>query len=83
LSKILEFRHDEIILKTSTAMQYNLNMLKRITFENVEENRNLSQIATQSQKDSQTLKALTMIATMYLPASLIAVGEFNIYHLIE
>jgi hypothetical protein len=70
----LALRNDNILLKTSTAMQENLDILKRISFENVEENRNLAQIAAQSQKDSQTLKALTIIATMYLPASLIAVS---------
>ena len=47
--------------------------MERIAFENNKENRNLSQIAAQNQKDSRTLKTLTLIATMYLPASLIAV----------
>ncbi|KAF2809123.1 uncharacterized protein BDZ99DRAFT_571941 [Mytilinidion resinicola] len=72
LSKILDFRHDEVLLKTSTAMQANLDVLKRIAFVNGEENRNLSKISTQNRADSHTLKALTTIATMYLPASLIA-----------
>jgi Mg2+ and Co2+ transporter CorA len=74
LSKILECRRDEILLQTSKAMQGNLDVLKRIAFESGEENRNLSHIALQNQKDSNSLKALTMIATTYLPATLIAVS---------
>jgi hypothetical protein len=54
-------------------MQANLEVLKRIAFVSGEENRNLSKISAQNQADSHTLKALTTIATMYLPASLIAV----------
>lgn len=72
LSKILDSRHDEVLLKTSTAMQASLEVLKQIAFVSGEENRNLSKISAQNQADSHTLKALTTIATMYLPASLIA-----------
>ena len=73
LSKIFFARQDETLLRTNTAMQGNLDMMERISLENQEHNRNLSQIAEQSQNDSRSLKALTMIATTYLPASLVAV----------
>ncbi|KAF2810676.1 uncharacterized protein BDZ99DRAFT_286872 [Mytilinidion resinicola] len=72
LSKILQFRHDEVLVRTATTMEANLDVLKRISFINGEESRNLSQISKQGQKDSETVKSLTTIATMYLPASLVA-----------
>jgi hypothetical protein len=56
-------------------MQGNLTAMERIAFENHEENRNLAQIAAQSREDSRVLKALTLIATTYLPASLVAVCQ--------
>lgn len=59
MSKILEYRNDEVVLKTNQAMQENLEVGR--------------EIATKGEKDSKTLKALTMVATMYLPASLLAV----------
>ncbi len=66
LSKILEFRNDKIQFRTSQATQDSLNALNRLTSE--------SSIAIeQSQQDSKMLKTLTIAATMYLPASLLAV----------
>ncbi|KAK2865047.1 hypothetical protein FQN49_003963 [Arthroderma sp. PD_2] len=72
LSRILSTRHDEILLNTNVTMQGNLKVMERISSESQHENRTLSQIAAQTYKDSKTLKALTMIATTYLPASLVA-----------
>jgi hypothetical protein len=66
LSKILEFRNDEVTLRTSQAMRDNLEVLSRIALQS-------ARIAEQAQKDSKILKALSVIATIYLPASLVAV----------
>ena len=66
LSKILEFRNDRILLQTSQAMQNSLGTLNRIAGQSAD-------VAEQGRLDSRTLKMLTVIATMYLPASLIAV----------
>ncbi|KAF8856170.1 hypothetical protein BDZ45DRAFT_745737 [Acephala macrosclerotiorum] len=68
LSKMLEARNHDIINQTNTAIK----ILNRISSENVCESRNLAQAAAQNQQDSQMLKALTIVATLYLPASLIA-----------
>lgn len=57
-------------------MRESLDLLKHIGYETREENRNLSTIAGQNQKDSKAIKVLTIIATMYLPASLIAVSGY-------
>ena len=54
-------------------MQDHLDDLKRIAFQSNEESRGIAEISLQSQKDSRTLKALTYIATLYLPATLLAV----------
>jgi hypothetical protein len=59
MSKILEYRNDEVVQKTSQSMRENLEVGR--------------EIATKGEKESKTLKALTMVATMYLPASLLAV----------
>lgn len=77
LSKVLDARRDEVLLQTNAAMQANLEMLKRIAFIAGEENQKLSKISSNTLKDSRTLKSLTTIATMYLPASLIAVSIAN------
>lgn len=74
LCRVLDARHDELFLQTNTAMQENLGVLKQIAFINGEENQKLSKISSHTLKDSNTLKALTTVATMYLPASLIAVS---------
>jgi hypothetical protein len=74
LSKVLDARRDEILLQTNAAMQANLDILKSIAFIAGEENKKLSKISSNTLKDSNTLKALTTIATMYLPASLTAVS---------
>ena len=65
LSKILEFRNDEIVLKTNQAVKDNLEVLSRMAVQE-------GQIAEQARKDSRLLKALNVIAIIYLPASLIA-----------
>lgn len=56
-------------------MQTNVELLKGISYENKTANEMIARLAEQSSKDSRTLKALTVIATMYLPASLLAVSS--------
>ncbi len=66
LSKILEFRNDKMQCRTSEATQGSLVALNRLASE--------SSIAIeQSLQDSKSLKTLTIVATMYLPATLLAV----------
>ncbi|KAJ4355615.1 uncharacterized protein N0V89_003635 [Didymosphaeria variabile] len=61
-------------------MQANLDVMKRIAFLNGEENQKLSKITKETSKDSRAVKALTTIATMYLPASLIAEPFYRLVH---
>jgi hypothetical protein len=46
-----------------------------------EENKAVAQLLAKAQKDSRTVKVLTFVAMLYLPASLIAVGltPFTVY----
>ncbi|KAI9785127.1 MAG: hypothetical protein M1839_000765 [Geoglossum umbratile] len=66
LSKIMEYRNNEVTTKTNEAMQDSLDVLSRIAVQS-------TRVTEQSQKDSRTLKALSLIATIYLPATFIAV----------
>lgn len=53
-------------------MQVNLTLIQRSAPETHQENLTLASLAKQGRKDSETLKTLTLIATMYLPATLVA-----------
>ena len=77
LSKILECRSEELLQDTNEAMKQSLDSLRSIAWQSQQESKILASLAIQGRKDSQTLKALTTIATMYLPASLVAVSIFN------
>lgn len=53
-------------------MQVNLTMLQQIAAETHRENITLARIARQGQDDAKGVRTLTLIATIYLPASLVA-----------
>lgn len=73
LSKILEYRNDEAIRHSEEAIRSNGEALKQITSAIRTENEKFNELTTQTAQDSKTIKALTFLATLYLPASLIAV----------
>lgn len=56
------------------ALQSNVEILKAISMEAKQESVSLTSIARRGQSDSTTLKALSRIAMLYLPATLIAVS---------
>jgi Mg2+ and Co2+ transporter CorA len=56
-------------------MRNNLDILQRTASQIHGDNATLTQLARQGHKDSRTLKILSIVATLYLPASLIAVSE--------
>jgi Mg2+ and Co2+ transporter CorA len=59
------FRNNEVLCHTSQAMQQTLAVLERQSVQ-------LTEIGKQGEQDSKALKSLTMVATLYLPASLVA-----------
>jgi hypothetical protein len=75
LSKILEFRNDKTLRESNQVMQTTLSVLQHLFSESRDENKLLLELAQQGQRDSRTLKAFGSVATMYLPASLIAVSK--------
>lgn len=77
ISKILAFRDNELAQSNHQAMRESLEVLKGLSLQGREENVKLTELATQSHKDSRMLKALTVIATTYLPGTFIAVSEIT------
>lgn len=53
-------------------MQSNLLMIRSTVSDSHRENATIAEIAKESRKYSEKLRALTFIATMYLPATLVA-----------
>jgi hypothetical protein len=60
-------------------MRESLEVLKHISLQGREENFRLTKLAIQSHKDSRMLKALTIVATTYLPGTFLAVRTLLIY----
>jgi len=67
LSSLLEYKNDIVHLQSSHAMQRSLQISEQLAVQNHE-------AAKQMRADSRSLKALSLIATIYLPASLVAVS---------
>lgn len=75
MARILEYTETEKLGKASFAIRENVVALQAITFQSHKEGQVLGKIAQQSQKDSMAVKGLTFIATIYLPAALVAVSQ--------
>jgi cell division protein FtsW (lipid II flippase) len=65
LLKIVEFRNGEILYSTNGAMHHSLTLLTR-------QNVTLTEVSQQGERDSKALRALSIVATLYMPASLVA-----------
>ncbi|CZR67836.1 uncharacterized protein PAC_17735 [Phialocephala subalpina] len=65
LGRILDFRNHEAMYEQEQA-------LRHIALASKIENENMAKLTRQAAQDSKFIKALTMLATMYLPATLIA-----------
>jgi hypothetical protein len=72
LSKILESRTSTSLRLINQTMQTNLSLIQHTTTDTLHENTTVATIAKQSTKDSKKLHALSFIATLYLPATLVA-----------
>ncbi|KAI9775067.1 MAG: hypothetical protein M1839_001459 [Geoglossum umbratile] len=80
LLKILEFRNDEAIQESAIARRTTLGVMKDIAIATKRENEGVAKLALQMAKDSKALKALTLTATIYLPATFLAVGSLIFGH---
>ena len=56
------------------ALKTDVALMRSIAAAAKNENERLINITEQTRRDSKSLKALTVVATMYLPASLVAVS---------
>ena len=65
INKILEFRTSRQLERTNTTMLHTLALLG-------EQARALTLLSEQREKDSKSMKAVTSVATLYLPATLVA-----------
>ena len=65
MHKILEFRTGRQLESINTTMLHTIGLLG-------EEARVLTVLSEQREKDSKAMKALTSVATLYLPATLVA-----------
>jgi hypothetical protein len=72
---MLEYRNDELSIRTNTAIQNNGEQLRTITEHAVAANDSITRLTTDIQKDSKFIKILTLIAMLYTPASLMAVSD--------
>lgn len=77
LSQILDFRNDEQTISINHTMRDMLRLLADLGVSAKEENAALVTLNEQAQKDARFTKIQTFVALLYLPASLIAVSEFQ------
>ncbi|KAI9861844.1 MAG: hypothetical protein M1824_001955 [Vezdaea acicularis] len=77
LFKILEFRNDATLSETNGAMHCTLELLRQVAIGSEQNSLVAVDIARQGQHDSKLLKALSTVATIYLPATLTAVCAAN------
>jgi hypothetical protein len=59
-----------------------MNAVQRIAAQTHQENVTLAELSRKSRTDAKVLKLLTVIATMYLPATLTAVSAIG-HHIVE
>lgn len=72
LSQILNYRNEDMIVKSNEALNKSSEAMREIALAAKAENELISALISKSQKDSHTVKVLTYIALIYLPASLVA-----------
>jgi len=72
LFKMLEYRNDENLTRNSIALHKDIEALRDIANHSKRENETLVRLTAQSRKDGRALKALSVLGTLYLPATFIA-----------
>ncbi|KIW13610.1 hypothetical protein PV08_08800 [Exophiala spinifera] len=72
LSKLLEARMSTSLRVINQTMESNLSLIRNTSTNTLQENLTIATIAKQGTKGSRKIHALTLIATLYLPATLVA-----------
>ncbi|KAL8689016.1 MAG: hypothetical protein Q9218_005214 [Villophora microphyllina] len=73
LLKILEYRNDESLTRNGVALHKDIETMRDIAYHSKRENETLVKLAEQGRKDGRALKALSVLGTLYLPATFTAV----------
>jgi len=71
---MLEYRHDELKIRTNNSIHSSGEQLRRITEHAVTGNDFMTRLTADIHKDSKFIKIITFIALLYTPVSLIAVS---------
>lgn len=71
----MALRKNEVLQSVNQTICRGVEIVCNIAAHIQHENRDVAMVARQSQQDSRTLKALTTVAIVFLPASLIAVSH--------
>jgi hypothetical protein len=72
---MLEYRNDELNIRTNTSIQNNGDQLREITEQAFARNDLMATLTTDIHTDSKSIKTLTFIAMIYTPISLMAVSN--------
>ena len=74
LFKILEQRNDECFSHHSTDLYKEIETLRDIAHHTRRDNETMTKLAEEGRRDGRALKALSVLGTLYLPATFIAVS---------
>ncbi|KAL8853066.1 MAG: hypothetical protein Q9221_002096 [Calogaya cf. arnoldii] len=69
LFKILELRNDESFTRKAAALHEDIEQLRDTAHMTRRENEAITKLAEQNRRDSRALKALSVLGTLYLPAT--------------
>ncbi|KAF1992837.1 hypothetical protein P154DRAFT_528197 [Amniculicola lignicola CBS 123094] len=72
MSKILEYRNIESLRIVNETSERHMSFLKDLTVQLRNDSNISAQVARRTHKDAKGVKALSTVATVFLPASLIA-----------
>lgn len=83
LFQILQFRNEEVIAQTSESIKqtnadihHSTLVTNRLATASNEKNETIARLTEEARRDSKSLKILTFVAMLYLPATLMAVRRF-------
>lgn len=77
LFKILEYRNHESLSRNGAALHKDIETLRDIAHHSKCESESLVKLAEQSRRDGRALKALSVLGTLYLPATFVAVSRVS------
>ena len=84
LFQVLQYRNDELIARTNETIQQTSESIhettvamRRLSAKSSAESGIIATLTEEGRRDSRSMKILTFVAMLYLPATLLAVRHFN------